>query len=97
MYNLVDTSISCKEVGLIMDTERNNKETACFMHNVLWLRKHYGFSKKEMSGLLNISIKTLNKIENGKLPPRLTVEIVFNIIDRFKISPKSLFEIWVED
>lgn len=50
-----------------------------------------------MAGLLNISIKTLNKIENGELPPRLTVEIVFDIIDKFKISPKNLFEIWLED
>lgn len=70
----------------------NQKECSCFLNNVLWLRKHNGLSKKEMAKKLNISIKTLNKIENGELPEKLSVEIVFDLYEHFGITPKTLFE-----
>ncbi len=62
-----------------------------FMFNVVWLRKEYGLSKKKMAKILGISAGTLNKIEKGELPPRLSVEIVFNIYNYFGILPKNQF------
>lgn len=66
-----------------------DKEIENFLHNVKWLRKHYGLSKKRMAELLKISIKTLNKIENGELPPKLSSNILLNIYYYFGIRPNE--------
>lgn len=62
-----------------------------FMFNVKWLREKHGLSKKEMAKILGISVGTLNKIEKSELPPRLSVDIVFNIYQHFGIHPKNQF------
>lgn len=59
--------------------------------NITALRKHYGYSKKQMAHLLGIGIGTLNKIETGIIPPRLGVEVVFAICREFHIRPSVLF------
>ena len=50
-----------------------------FLHNVIWLRKHYGLTKKAMAEKLGISLWMLNKIENGELPPGLQIDVLFLI------------------
>ncbi len=50
-----------------------------FVHNITWLRKHYGIFQKRMAVLLGIGIASLKAIENGQIPPRLSVEIFFHI------------------
>lgn len=57
-----------------------------FLHNITWLRKHYGLSKKEMAKRLEIGLFTLNKIEKGELPPRLTCDIIFCVHKKFGIG-----------
>ncbi len=54
------------------------------------------YFKKHMAELLGIGIASLNKMENGEMPKRLGVEIVFKIYDVFKILPKNQFalELW---
>ena len=47
----------------------NNKEIEYFCHNIAFLRKSHGLSKKEMAKILGIGIWSLNKIERGELPP----------------------------
>lgn len=56
-----------------------------FLHNVIWLRKHYGLSKKEMAKKLGISVWMLNKIEKGELPPRLAIDVLFCIYKEFGV------------
>ena len=58
-------------------------------HNVLYLRETHNITKKEMAKILGIGIKSLNKIERGLLPPKLSVRVLFRIRDRFGI-PLSL-------
>lgn len=58
-------------------------------HNILYLRTKNHITKKEMAKILGIGIITLNKIEQGFLPPRLSVEILFRIRDYFGV-PLSL-------
>ncbi len=60
-----------------------NDEINNFIKNVAYLRKKSGLSKKEMANVLNISIYTLNKIERGELPQKISVEIVFNLQKHF--------------
>ena len=58
-----------------------------FVHNVTWLRESNGLSKKEMASILKIGMKTLERIENGELPKRLSVNIFFRIWKHFGIHP----------
>ncbi|MBQ7037463.1 MAG: hypothetical protein IJN74_08285 [Clostridia bacterium] len=39
-----------------------------------------------MAKILGIGIKTLNKMEQGVLPARLSVEVLFRIKERFGVS-----------
>ena len=69
-----------------------NNEIKNFINNIAYLRKKNGLSKKEMATILNISIYALNKIERGELPPKLSIEIIFNLQKHFKILPEKQFE-----
>lgn len=50
----------------------NSEQMDNFLHNIAWLRQHYGFSKRKMAKILHIGIPSLNKIESGKCPERLS-------------------------
>ena len=63
------------------------KDCLTFCHNIKWMRLHRKLSKKKMAEILKISVGTLTKIENGMLPPRLTIEIFFNFQNHFGIRP----------
>ncbi|MGN0564588.1 MAG: helix-turn-helix domain-containing protein [Candidatus Heritagella sp.] len=65
-------------------------ETFCF--NVTWLRKNNHISRKRMAELLEISEISLAKIEKGKIPPRLSVKVLFRIQSVFRILPKDQVE-----
>ena len=65
------------------------QEEQNFMHNVVWLRKHHGISKKRMSKLLGIGIGSLNKIERGEMPLRLKADGFINIHRNFGIRPND--------
>lgn len=62
------------------------------LHNVAWLRKRRGLSKKEMAQKLGIGLDSLNKIECGELPAKLGVEVLFRIDREFGIDPQTLLE-----
>lgn len=73
----------------------SREEAENFMFNVAWLRKKYGLSKVKMAKLLGIGVGSLNKIEKGELPPRMSVDVVFNIHKHFGILPKKQFtKLW---
>lgn len=61
-----------------------------FMHNVAWLRKKHGFTKKKMAALMGIGIESLNKIEKGVFPKNLKVDAIINIQKSFGVSPATL-------
>ncbi len=63
-----------------------------FLKNIVYLRNKNNFSKKEMAKKLKISLYSLNIIENGKIPPNLTVELLLNIEKEFDILPSHLFK-----
>jgi len=67
-------------------------KTEIFGKNIAYLRKSNKLSKKKMAEILGIGIKSLEKLENGILPPRLSVKIIFNIYYSFGILPKDQFK-----
>ena len=68
-----------------MSKIRNDDAIKYLSHNILYLRKRHNITKKEMAKILGIGIKTLNKIEQGILPPKTSVEILFKIHNHFGI------------
>ena len=64
-----------------------------FIHNVIWLRQHYGLSKKKMAETLEISYWMLNKLEQGVFPPRLTIDILFRIYRVFGIRMADIVSV----
>ena len=72
-----------------MNNEKLRQERQILCQNILLLRKIHGLTKKRMSHILGISVCSLNKIELGKLPPRLSVSVVFRIYEYFGFSPFS--------
>lgn len=63
----------------------NNDAIKIFSQNVMYLRKSHNITKKEMVKILGIGINSLNKLEQGILPPRLSVKILFRIRNYFGI------------
>lgn len=57
-------------------------------HNVLYLRKKHNITKKDMAKIFGVGIKTLNKIEQGLLQPRLNVKVLIEIQEHFEIPLK---------
>lgn len=70
----------------------NNQQLKNFLNNISWLQEFYGLSKNKMSKVLKISVESLNKIERGIIPSRISVEILFNIEKAFNIQPHIMFE-----
>ena len=64
-----------------------------FLHNITWLRKHYGLSKKEMAKKLKISVWMLNKIERGELPPNLKIDVLFDIYKEFGVFMSDVLSV----
>ena len=73
---------------------KNNPQTELdnLLYNIKWLRQHNGLSKKQMTDILGVSLKTLNKIERGEMPPRLGASVLYNISVHFGISSSKQFE-----
>ena len=72
-------------------------ELTVFTHNIVWLRRYYGLSKTRMAKMMGIGVRSLNQIEQGTIPPRLTVEVLFAIQRQFGISPSLLLQKPFED
>lgn len=72
--------------------ENNQSEWKIFSYNVRFIRMRYNIPKKEMAKKLGIGIKSLDKIEDGEMPQRLSVEIFFRIRNIFGIQPKKQLE-----
>ena len=68
------------------------KEIENFMHNIAWLRKKHNLSKKQMAQICHIGVPSLNKLENGIMPRKLRVDIVFAIYRYFGIHPTDQFK-----
>ena len=69
-------------------SSKHEFENLC--HNIIWLRDFHRLSKKDMAKLLEISLYTLNRLERGEIPPRLSVESLFFVSDHFHIPPYRL-------
>ncbi len=67
------------------------KEHENIIHNIAWLRKDRGLTKKRMAEILNLSVKTLSKIERGETSRKLNATTIVRILDNFDITADELF------
>ena len=72
--------------------ETNEQELKIFTENIKFLRQKASFTQSQMAELLNISIGSLEKLESGVIPKRLSVEVVFKIMSVFKTNPFEAIE-----
>ena len=73
------------------------KEHDNFTHNVAWLRKHHGLTKKEMAQMLGIGVSSLTKLENGIVPQRMTTEVLNQLCTHFHVDLSDLFAIRLDE
>lgn len=57
-----------------------------FCHNVSALRKRHCLSKKKMARILGIGIASLDKIERGVIPKRMSCDVLIRLGKYFDIS-----------
>ncbi len=69
-----------------MAEKETDQEFENFIHNIIWLRKQHGLSKKEMAKILGIGMKSMEKIEKGEIPPRLGINAMVNILNAFGVA-----------
>ena len=60
--------------------------------NIRYLRKANGLSKAKMARILGISVKTLTKLEQDALPPRLGCEALWRTSAYFNVPLHKLFD-----
>lgn len=80
-----------------MDKKDRSQDIQILSRNILWLRRYHGISQKQMAVLLKIGTGSLRKLEAGILPPRLGVNIFFDIYRHFGIPPKVLLGTLLEE
>ncbi len=68
-----------------------NKELQNLCRNVLYLRRQAGLSQKEMAALLHIGISSLQKLESGTLPPKMSADVIFHLASAFGLPAAALF------
>lgn len=61
-----------------------------FCDNIKTLRKRNKLSKTDMCKIMRIGIRSLNSIEKGILPPRISCEALIRACNYFSVLPKDM-------
>lgn len=73
-----------------MPASRTEDQLANFVHNVAALRRSHALSKRAMAKILHISPRTINRMEEGHIPPGLKVDTIYYTAAYFRISAPEL-------
>lgn len=63
-----------------------------FCQNVLRLMRKNGLSEKEMIEIMQISKVSFNKLKDGFLSNRITVDTLMLLCKRFNVSPHEILD-----
>ena len=66
-------------------------EKVTFCNNVKKLREINKLSKKEMAKRLHISVRSLSMLEQGIIPPRLSLQVAIEISRAFEMTLCDVF------
>ncbi len=67
-------------------------ELRFFAYNVARLRREHRVSVTNLAKALKIGRRSVMKLENGEVPPRMGVEVLFRASQFFNVSVPSLFQ-----
>lgn len=70
---------------------KNNIYWQNFVHNLVWLRNHYDFSKEKMAQIMEIDVVLYEKIEKGDGGEELSVEVVYKVYNFFDVHCDEIF------
>ena len=65
-------------------------EIEIFCNNVKWLRMHHKLSKNQMARIMKISVRSLNKLEQGDIPWGIGVNAILYTGIYFGVKPAKL-------
>ena len=74
-----------------MIMKENEIQLRNLLDNIRWIREYYCIPQKRMAQLLGIGVRSLKTLEKGILPPRLGINIVFQLHKEFRYSVSNLF------
>ena len=69
----------------------NERQLATFCKNVTYLREKKQLTKKQMANIMGVNVNTLNSIENGVVPSKLSSRVLINLYNHFHISLDTFF------
>lgn len=72
-------------------SEQNSRQIQAMCRNIRALRIERGFTVEQTSSAAGISAKLLRQLENGLLTDEMTVDILFSLVDCFRIKPHEFF------
>ena len=68
-------------------------EIFAFCHKLRFYKIKYNLTQKEMARMCKISVVSMRKLLHNELPPKLSVECVFNLAKALNIEAKDLFTV----
>ena len=74
-----------------MSKQSEQSDLSVFCANVAYLRKSRNLTKQQMCRLMHVTPVTLNLLERGIVPPRLSSETIFFLTDAFDLTFSQLF------
>lgn len=75
----------------------NQKERQNACDNIRYLRRKHGLSRTAMARKLHVTVKTLDSLEAGLIPPRISITFLYYIHREFGISPEQLLRVRLEE
>lgn len=69
-----------------------DKEFDVFSKNLRTFREKNKLSKIEMARKLHITVRTLNILENGQIPPRIPIDIFFYFAKLCNVPVSAVFK-----
>lgn len=63
-----------------------------FCENLRAYRKIHGLSKAQMAKKLHVSVRSLNILESGHIPPRVSVDVFFRFAHLCNVPVSAVFK-----
>ncbi|PWM81108.1 MAG: hypothetical protein DBY31_06590 [Succinivibrio sp.] len=74
------------------NARKKKKQLICIGSNIKEQRINRGLAQTELAYILDVSVESINNIEEGKKSNQLSLELLLDIANFFKVSPEELFK-----
>lgn len=74
------------------NARKKKKQLLCIGSNIKEQRINRRLAQTELAYFLDVSVEDINNIEEGKKSNQLSLELLLDIANLFKVSPKELFK-----